>query len=94
MSSKNKKTIIESWLKKKKKGSSILGTFNKRWFALDIVNAVFTYSSGKNKKPNKTIPLRDIISLEVVNDPVDRDPKEWEHNFIVNTKERPFSLFA
>ena len=50
MSSKTtKKTIIEGWLKKRKNDSSLklLGGMVKRWFALDIVNATFTYASSK-----------------------------------------------
>lgn len=65
-SNRTKKAIIEGWLKKKKGDSSLrfLSGMTKRWFALDIVNAIFTYSSGKNKKANKVIPLRDINDLE------------------------------
>jgi hypothetical protein len=53
MSSKRtKKTIIDGWLKKIKEKAKVKifgSATNKRWFALDIVNATFTYSSGKNK---------------------------------------------
>jgi len=45
MNSNNKKTIIEGWLKKVKEKSK--SSTNKRWFGLDIVNAIFTYSNGK-----------------------------------------------
>lgn len=47
MNSNNKKTIIEGWLKKVKEKSKNKNNTNKRWFGLDIVNAIFTYSNGK-----------------------------------------------
>lgn len=93
MNSKQKKTIIEGWLKKvkEKAKSKTVGNTNKRWFALDIVNAVFTYANGKNKKASKTIPLRDIIDFV---EPEDSTGKEWDNKFAVITREREYYLFA
>ena len=95
-SKKSKKTIIEGWLKKKKSESSLkfFSGFTKRWFALDIVNAIFTYATGKGKNCNKVIPLRDIVDLEANNDYGKREPKEWEYDFKVITKDRSYHLFA
>lgn len=93
-SSKVKKTIIEGWLKKRKHGSSIFGNLAKRWFALDIVNATFTYSNGKNKKASKVIPLRDINKITSPDDPVETNLKEWQFSFEVGTKERNYVLYA
>jgi len=43
MSKQTKKSIIEGWLKKKKtEGYKLFGQFTKRWFALDIVNAILS----------------------------------------------------
>lgn len=46
--SQSKKTIIEGWLKKKKMETSLkfFGGFTKRWFALDIVNAILSKQSN------------------------------------------------
>jgi hypothetical protein len=93
-SGKVKKTIIEGWLKKRKHGSSIFGNLAKRWFALDIVNATFTYSNGKNKKASKVIPLRDIENITSPDDPSEVNLKEWQFCFEVGTKGRNYQLYA
>lgn len=96
MSSKRtKKTIIEGWLKKLKEHAKIKmfgSAMNKRYFALDIVNATFTYSTGKNSKPSAVIPLRDIIDLKNILEP--EIAKEWQFMFKVMTREREYQLFA
>ena len=94
MGSNKKKPIIEGYLKKKKQGSSfkLFSKTTKRWFALDITSATFTYSNGK-----KVIPLRDIEALSTNDldyDGKSKEPKEWEHYFKLVTKERTFELFA
>ena len=89
-----KNTIIEGWLKKvkEKAKNKSQGNTNKRWFALDIVNAIFTYANGKNKKASKTIPLRDILDFSANEEAT--EIKDWDYYFTVLTRDREYCLFA
>ena len=94
--SQNSKTyIIDGWLKKQKneKSLKLFGKMNKRFFTLDVINATFSYSTGEKKQALKTIPLRDIESLEVLAGN-EGGLKDWEYQFEVKTRSREFSLFA
>lgn len=94
--SKESKTyLIEGWLKKTKaKGSNhFFSNSTKRWFTLDIINATFNYANSKGKKASKTIPLRDIESLETDNEE-GKNLKDWNYYFVVKTKDRSFHLNA
>lgn len=91
-----KNTVIEGWLKKKKSSSSknFFSKFTKRWFTLDVPNAMFTYSSGKGKKSKMAVPLREIIEVVRHDETTNPETKEWEFEFRVLTVDRVYHLFA
>lgn len=91
-----KNAVIEGWLKKKKSSGSknFFSKFTKRWFNLDVKNAVFSYSSAKNKKSKKLIPLRELINVETEQVHEGSQVKEWGHEFTVITQERVYHLFC
>jgi hypothetical protein len=88
-------TMIEGWLKKKKSDSRkhFFSNFTKRWFTLDIKNALFSYSSAQNKKSKKDIPLREFVDVKEL-DFSETQPKDWGYEFCVITKDRTYQLFA
>lgn len=94
--SNDKSEIVEGWLKKKKsEGSSVFfSSYNKRWFALDIKNAVLSYSNKPNKKSSKFISLREITSVEQPKNGYNTYVGKWEYKFTVVTKDRSYELVA
>lgn len=73
--------MIEGWLKKakEKKRFAMFGKLNKRWFKLDVINASFSYASGKSKNASKCIPMRDIE--HVICEDAEKEMKEWQYFF-------------
>lgn len=94
--SNNNSEIVEGWLKKKKSdGSSVFfSSYNKRWFSLDIKNAVLSYSNKPNKKASKVISLREITSVEQPENGYNTYLGKWEYKFSVVTKDRTYALVA
>jgi hypothetical protein len=89
-------SLVEGWLHKKKSKDSkkYFGKFTKRWFTLDIKNALFSYASAQNKKSKKDIPLRELTKVEVPDHKFNKQPKDWDYEFTVITKDRVYHLYA
>ena len=58
--------LVEGFLKKQKSSalSSLISSYNKRWFSLNGKQGVLTYSSKKSKKVTRAIPFRNILGFE------------------------------
>ena len=91
-----KSEIVIGWLKKKKsEGSSIIfSSHNKRWFVLDINNAVLSYSNKPNKKSSKIISLRKLVSVGQPENEQNQLIGKWEYKFTVVTDDRSYELVA
>ena len=57
--------LVEGFLHKRKneKASTLFGATNKRWFVLDPIARVFSYSESKNSKQKRQISLDSLSAV-------------------------------